>query len=124
MSGEGNGSSKTRETVLNALICARVRDRRLDLGVLQSQVAEHLGLAHSTYSRYESGQRVLSAAMLALLAAYLRQPVSTFLPGGAEAPATDNRELRRVIEVLEQRPDLLPHVTGLLDTMLDEAYSQ
>jgi transcriptional regulator with XRE-family HTH domain len=39
-----------------------------------------LGMAESTFSRYESGQRIISAAALCRIAAVLNLPTSDFLP--------------------------------------------
>ena len=120
---------RDREAVLNAQICHIVREKRLDLGLLQAQVAAHLGLAESTFSRYESGQRIMPAAMLCRIAAYLRQPITALVPpefvggahptaNGAGAPGDD---VRRITQVLQQHPDLTPTVIGLLETLLADA---
>ncbi len=117
---------RDREAALNVEICHIVREKRLDLGLLQAQVATHLGLAESTFSRYESGQRTMPAAMLCRIAAYLRQPITTLVPpefaGGAHPTANGDGapedDLRRIIQALRQRPDLTPTVVGLLETLL------
>jgi transcriptional regulator with XRE-family HTH domain len=117
---------RDRDAALNAQICNMVREKRLDLGLLQAQVATHLGLAESTFSRYESGQRIMSAAMLCRIAAYLRQPIAALVPaefaGGAQRTASDvdtpDDDLRRITQTLRQRPDLTPTVVGLLETLL------
>jgi transcriptional regulator with XRE-family HTH domain len=110
---------RDREAELNARICQIVREKRLGLGLLQAQVAAHLSLAESTFSRYESGQRVMPAAMLCRIAAYLRQPIAALVPqefaGGDGAPEDD---LQRITQALWQRPDLTPTVVGLLETLL------
>lgn len=127
MSTRNGLSPRDREAQLNAQICAAVRDRRLDLGVLQVQLASLLGMAESTFSRYETGQRTMSAAHLCMIAAYLRQPITAFLPpeaGFLVAPETPtgNQEIRRVATLLEAHPRLLPAVLGLIETMLDESH--
>ncbi len=125
----GNGVSPCdREAQLNAQICAMVRDRRLDLGVLQVQLASVLGMAESTFSRYETGRRTISAAHLCMIAAYLRQPIGAFLPPDAGLPMTPealagNQEIRRVVALLEAHPGLLPAVLGLIETMLDNTHA-
>jgi transcriptional regulator with XRE-family HTH domain len=120
---------RTGEVALNARICHIVREKRLDLGLLQAQVATHLGLAESTFSRYESGQRIMPAAMLCRIAAYLRQPLAALVPpefagGGhpiASGSGASEDDLRRIIQALRQRPDLTPTVIGLLETLLADA---
>lgn len=124
MSDISSSVARVREARLNQQICTAIREQRLNLGVLQSQLAAHLGLAESTFSRYESGQRTLSAAMLCMISTYLRQPITAFLPPEIELLATPdpqpaNETLRHVTHILEQRPDLLPTVLGLLETMIE-----
>jgi transcriptional regulator with XRE-family HTH domain len=123
----GNGiHPRTREAEINAQICAAARERRLDLGVLQAQLAAHLGMAESTFSRYESGQRTMSAALLCMIAAYLRQPLTAFLPHdlaipvGLEIQGNLSSPVRQVADVLEAHPELLPPVIGLIETLLEE----
>lgn len=121
-------SPRDHEALLNAQICAAVRDRRLDLGILQVQLASLLGMAESTFSRYETGQRTMSAAHLCMIAAYLRQPITAFLPPEArlavpsEIPS-EHPEVRRVVTLLEAHPRLLPAVLGLIETMLDDSHA-
>jgi transcriptional regulator with XRE-family HTH domain len=125
MSDRRSRERRDREAALNVEICHIVREKRLDLGLLQAQVATHLGLAESTFSRYESGQRTMPAAMLCRIAAYLRQPITALVPsefaGGPHSATGDGApedDLRRIIQALRQRPDLTPTVVGLLETLL------
>jgi transcriptional regulator with XRE-family HTH domain len=118
-------SSREREARINAQICAAVREHRLNMGLLQTQLAAHVGLAESTFSRYESGQRTLSAAMLCMIAGFLGQPITAFLPPDLKLPAppattsAPSAPIHHVAALLEQRPNLLPAVLGLLETMLE-----
>jgi len=120
---------RDREAALNAQICHIVREKRLDLGLLQAQVATHLSLAESTFSRYESGQRSMPAAMLCRIAAYLRQPITALVPpefaGSTQPTASDvgapEDDLRRITQTLRQRPDLTSTVIGLIETLLADA---
>jgi transcriptional regulator with XRE-family HTH domain len=117
---------RDREAELNAQICHIVREKRLDLGLLQAQVATHLRLAESTFSRYESGQRIMPAAMLCRIAVYLRQPITALIPpefaGGAHptvsGAGTAEDDLRRITQALRQHPDLASTVVGLIETLL------
>ena len=68
------------EASLNAQISGRVRAARLGRGLSQREVELALGMSESTFSRYESGQRTISAAALCRIAAVLNVPVSTLLP--------------------------------------------
>lgn len=116
--------ARGQESALNAQICAAVREQRLNLGVLQAQLAAHLGLAESTFSRYESGQRTMSAAMLCMIADYLRQPITTFLPNQGTAAATPptalSEPVRHIAAILQHHPETIPAVIGLLETLLEE----
>lgn len=119
------GAPRAREAALNAQICAAARERRLEMGILQAELAAHLGMAESTFSRYESGQRTMSAALLCMIAAYLRQPLAAFLPPDLPLPqapppqASLGPELQQVAAVLQSRPELLPPVLGLIETLLE-----
>ncbi|MBX0328791.1 helix-turn-helix domain-containing protein [Oscillochloris sp. ZM17-4] len=68
------------ESTLNAQISEHIRIARLRRGLSQRQMEVALGMAESTFSRYESGQRVISAASLCRIAAVLNLPTSDFLP--------------------------------------------
>lgn len=70
----------TNEAALNLRICNEIRAARLRLGLSQRQVEAALGMAEATFSRYETGQRTISAAMLCRIAAVLRTPPSALLP--------------------------------------------
>jgi transcriptional regulator with XRE-family HTH domain len=129
MSAADTVPNRAREARINAQICAAMREHRLNMGVLQAQLATHLGLAESTFSRYESGQRTLSAAMLCMIADYLHQPITAFLPPDMNLPApiantaAPSAPIQQIVDLLGQRPDLLPAVLGLLETLLEEALS-
>ena len=119
---------RARERNQNAAIAHSLREQRLTLGVLQAQVASHLGLAESTFSRHESGQRIVSAAMLCAIASYLRSPITSILPpelvGSGITAATDDVGLTRIMQTLSSRPDLILLVEGLLETVLAEAHEE
>jgi DNA-binding transcriptional regulator YiaG len=68
------------ESLLNTHISDHIRAARLRLGLSQRQIEIALGMAESTFSRYESGQRVISAAALCRIAAVLKLPPSDLLP--------------------------------------------
>gem|GEM_PF-6925234 len=68
------------EAALNAYISEQIRAARLRVGLSQRQIELALGMAESTFSRYESGQRMISAAALCRIAAVLNMTPSAFLP--------------------------------------------
>jgi transcriptional regulator with XRE-family HTH domain len=126
MTQEQSAALRARAADLNAQICAAARERRLEMGVLQAQLAAHLGMAESTFSRYESGQRTMSAALLCMIAAALRQPLSSFLPPGLALPAAGDPQalspaVQQVSAQLQAHPELLPSVLGLIETLLEQS---
>ncbi len=129
MSAADTTLARAREARINAQICAAVRERRVDMGVLQAQLATHVGLADSTFSRYESGQRTISVAMLCMIADYLRQPITAFLPSNLNLPTpppsagTPPAPLQQITALLERRPDLVPTVLGLLESLLEASHA-
>lgn len=48
-----------------------IRDRRLDMGISQSKLAERLGLDHSYLSRIESGTRVIHQDQIPVFASVM-----------------------------------------------------
>jgi transcriptional regulator with XRE-family HTH domain len=68
------------DTTVNMLISESVRRHRLRLGFSQRQVEIALGLSESTFSRYESGQRTISAAMLYRIAILFGIAPATLFP--------------------------------------------
>ncbi len=73
-------SPQAEESDLNAQISEQIRAARLRRGLSQRQIELALGMAESTFSRYESGQRMISAATLCRIAAVLGVAPSDFLP--------------------------------------------
>lgn len=76
------------EAVL-AAVGPRVRDLRRRSGITLTELAETTGIAISTLSRLESGQRKPGLELLLPLAAALRTPLETLIG----APATGDRRL-------------------------------
>lgn len=74
---------------LEAQIGARLRARRVELGVTEAALAEALELTGDIVRQWETGQRRLSALQLANVAGFLGVPVSYFF---IERPANSLRE--------------------------------
>ena len=64
-------SPKHFDKLIQATICERVREARLNLGWSQAQLAEAAYLAPSAVSHYERGERTPNPACLARLAVAL-----------------------------------------------------
>lgn len=67
-------------------IGTRLRYLRKQDDITQQYLADRLGIAKSTVSMYENGQREPDFEMLEKLADFFNVPMSTFFPGG-ETPA-------------------------------------
>lgn len=75
-----SSSPLTDEAALNLQISEQIRAARLRRGLSQRQMEVALGMAESTFSRYESGQRMISAAALCRIAAVLNLSPHSLLP--------------------------------------------
>lgn len=114
---------------VSAAIGAALRAARIERGVTQDDLATLLGVDRVTVSRYEGGKRTLSVPTLVQIADYLDVPVTKLIPGSPEAPAetpparriAEGNALQTVVSVLQQRPDLVPMVLDMLETLLDAA---
>lgn len=67
-------------------IGSRLRYLRKQDNITQQQLADSIGVAKSTISMYESGQREPDFETLEALADYFNVEMSTFFPGGSTIP--------------------------------------
>lgn len=67
-------------TSLDAKIGARIRARRLEIGMSQEKLAEGLGLTFQQVQKYEKGINRVAASRLYDIAQVLRSPIKRFLP--------------------------------------------
>jgi transcriptional regulator with XRE-family HTH domain len=65
---------------VNAMIGDRLRQRREELNLSQSQLARYLGVSFQQVQKYETGKNGLSAARLLAAARALRVPANALLP--------------------------------------------
>jgi putative zinc finger/helix-turn-helix YgiT family protein len=73
---------------LRLLAPAQIRESRKALGLLQQELAERLGVAEATISRWETGTLIQSRAMDNLLRAYFALPeLRAALRGAEQDPA-------------------------------------
>lgn len=93
---------------------AALRAARLARGLRQDDLAQLLQVDRSTVARYEAGERAMSVSTLVQVARLLNQPVSALLPGHQ-----GNAALSKVVQLLEQRPDLLPRVLDVIAVSLE-----
>src|SRR6187399_1650076 len=68
----------------DVLVGTRVRLRRVELGLSQTQLANALGVTFQQVQKYEKGTNRIGASRLHAIAGVLRVPVSYFFPAGGE----------------------------------------
>ena len=74
-----NGPNET-----DVLVGTRVRIRRVELGLSQTQLANALGVTFQQVQKYEKGTNRIGASRLHAIAGVLRVPVSYFFPAAGE----------------------------------------
>jgi transcriptional regulator with XRE-family HTH domain len=88
-------------------------------------MARALAVTRSAVAHYEAGKRSLSASQLILAALALGCPVDQLLPPIADLAPRPTSEhalpgpIAQIVQLLEQRPDLIANVLDLLETMLE-----
>jgi transcriptional regulator with XRE-family HTH domain len=103
---DGNGHDRPSATPLRAgaidrHVGARIRERRLLLGMSQQQLAEAIGVTYQQAHKYERGLNRISAGRLYGIAQVLGVPVSWFFDGigtGGDAMRLTQRQ-RLCLEV-------------------------
>ena len=101
---------------LDGHVGRRVRARRTQLGLSQSELARRLGLSFQQIQKYENGGNRISAGTLGRIAAALDAPVGFFFRGlGPVGPVPqaigDGRADRMQIEVARNFARLTPRAT-------------
>jgi transcriptional regulator with XRE-family HTH domain len=109
------------EAELEGVIARRLKERRVDLGFLQEDVAKALGLSDGQIHQAETNEVRISAARLFRFAAVLGVPFGYFFEGvpqeSAEASETRYRlrlEMARAFARLDNAPALQEHVVHLV----------
>jgi|TARA_R110002072_G_scaffold517_22_gene3234 transcriptional regulator with XRE-family HTH domain len=80
----------------------RLRERRIALGLSQSELAEKLGISFQQVQKYESGANRVSGSRLWDIASVLESPVAYFFEGledGVESSATERALDRQTLEL-------------------------
>jgi transcriptional regulator with XRE-family HTH domain len=101
---------RSREHQVAAYVARRVRELRLAQLVTQEELAASVGVKRESMSRYESGERAITIALLLDIAAALGQPVGAFLPPDGQPAGA----LGAIFAALQEHPDLIPSVQDLL----------
>ena len=75
-------------------VARRIRERRLELGLTQQQLAELVGVTYQQAHKYEHGANRVSAGRLFAIAQVLGVEPGYFFEGLATKPAPEPRERR------------------------------
>ena len=80
-------STRERTEHIDRQIGERLRKRRIEMGLSQSDIAGHLGLAFQQVQKYERGANRIGAGLLLRLSGILEVPVTYFYDGVADSKA-------------------------------------
>jgi transcriptional regulator with XRE-family HTH domain len=94
--------NKRRSTVaINGHVGARIRERRIMLGLTQQQLAKLIGVTYQQAHKYEFGINRVSAGRLYEIARVLNAPIVYFYEGlGHEAPQQAPSHQRVLLDVV------------------------
>jgi transcriptional regulator with XRE-family HTH domain len=94
-------------TTIDDFIGARIRERRLTLGLTQRQLGEMIDVARDVISKFEQGDTRLSAGRLYEIARALDAPTTYFYDGfdGDKAPQPDRRRVLKLMHLLGEIQD-------------------
>lgn len=84
-----------RGSDVDRFVGARIRERRVMLGLSQSQMANLIGVTYQQAHKYERGINRISAGRLFEIAKVLRVPVSFFFEGLDDTVSEDDLTLRQ-----------------------------
>ena len=100
--------SRGRSTLaIDDHVGARIRERRIMLGLTQQQLAESIGVTYQQEHKYERGINRVSAGRLSEIARALNVPVGYFYEGIGEEgvrPATQHQ--RMLLEIARNFADI------------------
>jgi len=100
-------ASRVRLKNINRCVGARMRHRRIVLGMTQSQLANLIGITYQQEQKYEKGINRITAGRLYRIAQVLRVQVSYFYEGlGGETDLLPPPEQRMVLELVHSFLDI------------------
>jgi transcriptional regulator with XRE-family HTH domain len=100
-------------------LAARLREVREYLGLSQEFVAKHTGVPRAAISAIENGKRRVEAVELNALAALYKYPVTYFLDGALEEPASVRAIAREAAALTDRDREQVLHFAQFL-----KAYGQ
>ena len=96
-----------RSTTIDDHVGARIRGRRIMLGLTQQQLAELIGVTYQQAHKYERGINRVSAGRLFEIARVLSVPVGHFFEGiGEEGVRPVNPHQRMLLEIARNFADI------------------
>ena len=96
----GRRTRRVRPQDVDRLVGARIRARRVMLGITLQELAEAIGVTYQQANKYERGTNRVAAGRLAAIASALGAPVNSFFDGLEEAPAkAPSSEQRMLLEL-------------------------
>ena len=78
--GDSPNVVSNRAELIDAVIGARMRERRYDLRISQAKLTKHLGVSHQQVPKYERGDNRLNIQALVVVARALHCSVDELLP--------------------------------------------
>ena len=114
-----NTSRSPRTQRLSSHIGARLRNRRVELGLGKGTVAAHLGIALSRYEEFETGQVQIPALSLGDLAGLFHVPMFYFfqdMPFGDDDDQPSLGEPATVLAVATEEDRIAALVSDFLKT--------
>jgi transcriptional regulator with XRE-family HTH domain len=72
---------QNRERTIEQMVGERIRTRRIELGLVQEQLAAALGLSYQQIQKYENGSNRITVDRLVMLAHRLEVPITFFFAG-------------------------------------------
>lgn len=105
-----NKKPRGKANGVDAVVGARIRERRTQLGMSQEALAEKLDLSFQQVQKYEKGSNRIGAGRLYEVAKVLAVPVEWFyatLDDGTEAPAEIGTKALRLMQRFNALPDPL-----------------
>lgn len=100
---------------LDRQIGARVRERRLEVGLSQTQLAEALGITFQQIQKYEKGVNRVAAVTLYQISRVLNTPLMSLIPrSGTAAPSQNSSDDPANSEILVLSARLNPEGRAVL----------
>jgi transcriptional regulator with XRE-family HTH domain len=105
--GMTQGKRGRSSAAIDDHIGARIRERRIMLGLTQQQLAKLIGVTYQQAHKYERGINRVSAGRLLEIARVLGTPIAYFYEGiGEEGPRLVTQRERMMLEIARNFADI------------------